>query len=144
MLFQGGMAYIEEEFLRRDVRVRGNKITELRERLEAEEGEQIINMEGKWLLPGFFDVHTHGRDGADFSDAPSKELIRIRRSYAACGVTSVLATTMTMEKEYSRQMMKRIRAAIEAEAGGLISGVLIWKGRFWVRTERGAMILNIC
>lgn len=118
MLFQGGMAYIEEEFLRRDVRVRGNKITELRERLEAEEGEQVINMEGKWLLPGFFDVHTHGRDGADFSDAPSKELIRIRRSYAVCGVTSVLATTMTMEKEYSRQMMKRIRAAIEAEAEG--------------------------
>lgn len=122
MLFQGGMAYIEEEFLRRDVRVRGNKITELRERLEAEEGEQVINMEGKWLLPGFFDVHTHGRDGADFSDAPSKELIRIRRSYAACGVTSVLATTMTMEKEYSRQMMKRIRAAIEAE----VEGAHIW------------------
>ena len=31
---------------------------------------------------------------------------------------SLLATTMTMEEEYSRQMMRRIRTAIEAKAEG--------------------------
>ena len=118
MLFQGGLAYIEEKFQRRDVRICEDKITEIAEHLKAAEGETVVNIEGKWLLPGFFDIHTHGRDGADFSDAPAEELIRIRRSYAACGVTSVLATTMTMEKEYSRQMMGRIRTAIEAKAEG--------------------------
>lgn len=118
MLFQGGLVYIDECFQQADVRICGNEIAEMAEHLEAAEGEEILNIEGKWLLPGFFDVHTHGRDGADFSDAPSEELIRIRRSYAKCGVTSVLATTMTMEAEYSRRMMGRIREAIEAEAEG--------------------------
>ena len=118
MLFQKGSAFIDGALRRMDVRIRGDKITEIAEDLMPNDKEEVISIEGKWLLPGFFDVHTHGRAGADFSDAPSEELIRIRRSYAECGVTSLLATTMTMEEEYSRQMMRRIRTAIEAKAEG--------------------------
>lgn len=118
MLFKNGAVFLEGVFKKADVRIDQEKITEVAAVLEAAAGETVTDISGKWLLPGFFDVHTHGRDGADFSDAPSDELIRIRRSYAACGVTSVLGTTMTMEEEYSRQMMKRIRTAIEAEGKG--------------------------
>ena len=118
MLFQKGVAFIDGALRCMDVRTCGDKITEVAEDLAPKDREEVINIEGKWLLPGFFDIHTHGRAGADFSDAPSEELIRIRRSYAECGVTSLLATTMTMEEEYSRQMMRRIRTAIEAKAEG--------------------------
>lgn len=118
MLFQKGVAFIDGVLRCMDVRTCGDKITEVAEDLAPKDREEVINIEGKWLLPGFFDIHTHGRAGADFSDAPSEELIRIRRSYAECGVTSLLATTMTMEEEYSRQMMRRIRTAIEAKAEG--------------------------
>lgn len=118
MLFLGGEAFIDGKFVRSDVRVQDGRIVETGEGLFPQAGEEVIPMEEKWLLPGFFDVHTHGRDGADFSDAPAGELVRIRDSYAACGVTSLLATTMTMEENYSRQMMGRIRRAIEAKSGG--------------------------
>lgn len=118
MLFKNGTAFIDGALKHMDVRVAGDKIAETAENLSKKDGEEVIDVGGKWLLPGFFDVHTHGRAGADFSDAPSGELIRIRRSYAECGVTSLLATTMTMEEEYSKKMMGRIRAAIEAEAKG--------------------------
>lgn len=118
MLYKNGAAFIDGAFRHMDVRTTGDKITETAEGLREKDGEEVVDIGGKWLLPGFFDVHTHGRAGADFSDAPSSELIRIRRSYAECGVTSLLATTMTMEEEYSKKMMERIRAAIEAETEG--------------------------
>lgn len=118
MLFKNGVAFIDGSLRRMDVRICGDMITEIAENLLCKEKENVVDISGKWLLPGFFDVHTHGRAGADFSDSPSDELIRIRRSYAECGVTSLLATTMTMEEEYSRQMMERIRTAIEAKTEG--------------------------
>ena len=115
MIFQNGRVFSEGHFQNVDVRVVGERIAEIGENLERQEGEEAVCIRDCMLLPGFFDVHTHGRDGADFSDAPAKELVRIRNSYAACGVTSLLATTMTMEEEYSKNMMKRIREAIEAD-----------------------------
>ena len=118
MIFQNGRVFSEGHFQNVDVRVVGERIAEIGENLERQEGEEAVCIRDCMLLPGFFDVHTHGRDGADFSDAPAKELVRIRNSYAACGVTSLLATTMTMEEEYSKNMMKRIREAIEAESDG--------------------------
>lgn len=118
MLFQNGTVFLDGAFKKADVRIKEDKIIEVAASLDAAAGEEVENIEGKWLLPGFFDVHTHGRDGADFSDAPAEELVRIQKSYAACGVTSVLGTTMTMEAAYSRQMMERIRTAIEANGEG--------------------------
>lgn len=118
MLFQNGTVFLDGKLKKADVRIQKDKILEIGASLCAAAGEEVTDIEGKWLLPGFFDVHTHGRDGADFSDASPEELVRIQKSYAACGVTSVLATTMTMEEEYSRQMMKRIRAAMEANGEG--------------------------
>ena len=118
MLFYNGIAFCEGDFRRLDVRTEGERIVQTGECLEKKEGEEALDLQGKWLLPGFFDVHTHGRDGADFSDAPASELVRIRDSYARCGVTSLLATTMTMEENYSRAMLKRIREAIEEKSGG--------------------------
>lgn len=118
MLFKNGIVFLDGMLKKADVRISGSHITAIAEEIFPQKGERIVSLDGKWLLPGFFDVHTHGRDGADFSDAPKEELMRIRKSYAACGVTSVLATTMTMEEEYSRGMMKRLRQAIETEGEG--------------------------
>lgn len=118
MIFYNGMIFSEGCFRKTNVRVNGEIITEIGERLRKQEDEEQIDLHGGMLLPGFFDVHTHGRDGADFSDAPSNELVRIRDSYADCGVTSVLATTMTMEEKYSKKMMGRIREAIETPSDG--------------------------
>jgi N-acetylglucosamine-6-phosphate deacetylase len=81
-------------------------------------GSEIIDCEGKLLLPGFIDVHTHGREGMDFSTAEPEDIRKMCISYAGKGVTSILATTMTMKFEDLKQIMVRNRIAIEASYPG--------------------------
>jgi N-acetylglucosamine-6-phosphate deacetylase len=50
-----------------------------------------------YAVPGYLDIHTHGRSGEDFSFVDDEKLQKLTKAYACCGVTSVLATTMTNE-----------------------------------------------
>ncbi len=49
------------------------------------------------IVPGFIDEHMHGANGSDVMDANLESLENIATSIAQDGVTSFLATTMTME-----------------------------------------------
>ena len=69
--------------------------------------DAVIDAAGGYLLPGFIDVHTHGRCGMDFMEADSKMLAELSRSYAKSGVTTVFPTVMTAP-------MEKLKAAIEA------------------------------
>ncbi|RDB32630.1 amidohydrolase [Exiguobacterium sp. RIT594] len=42
-----------------DIRIKDGKIHEINELLDAEENERVIEAEGRFLLPGFIDAHTH-------------------------------------------------------------------------------------
>lgn len=44
---------------RADVRVAGGRVAEVGPDLIPAEGERLIEAEGRWLLPGFIDVHSH-------------------------------------------------------------------------------------
>lgn len=64
--------------------------------LELDGAEDALDAQGKYLLPGFVDVHVHGALGCDFSDADPAGADAIARRLVRHGVTSHLATTMTM------------------------------------------------
>ncbi|MBQ8143962.1 MAG: N-acetylglucosamine-6-phosphate deacetylase [Butyricicoccus sp.] len=49
-----------------------------------------------YVLPGLVDIHTHGAVGRDWSDGDAAGLQPLADHYAAHGVTSFLATTMTL------------------------------------------------
>ena len=51
------------------------------------------------MIPGLVDIHTHGAAGEDFSDGKPAALRPLSDYYAAHGVTSYLATTMTLKEE---------------------------------------------
>lgn len=52
---------------------------------------------GKRVIPGLIDIHTHGCVGNDTMDAEFEKMCRF---YADCGTTSVLLTTMTMSVDH--------------------------------------------
>ena len=54
-----------------------------------------IDAEGRYISPGFIDIHVHGGAGSDFMDATREDVERVFRFHAANGTTSLCPTTAT-------------------------------------------------
>ena len=76
---------------------------------EIGEGIDKIDVQGAYISPGFIDLHIHGYGGYDVMDGDVTKLQTISKAIAANGVTSFLATTMTMSMEDIQQALRSIR-----------------------------------
>jgi len=72
------------------------------------EGEADLDAKGGYVIPGLVDIHTHGAVGEDFSDGRAEGMQPMADYYAAHGVTSFLATTMTLKEEVLTPAMHTI------------------------------------
>jgi N-acetylglucosamine-6-phosphate deacetylase len=77
-----------------DLFVEDRLITGIRPQAPAM-GEQIVDLEGNYLAPGFIDVHVHGAMGFDAMQATPKAFRAICDYHASGGTTSLLLTTAT-------------------------------------------------
>ena len=75
------------------VKIEGDRIAALGGAACA--GDEVFDAEGLIALPGFIDIHSHGRGGADFCDATDAAFETIGRGKLADGVTGFLATGLT-------------------------------------------------
>ncbi len=98
--------------------------------------EGPADMEGGYVIPGLVDVHTHGAVGEDFSDGKPAGLQPLADYYAAHGVTSYLATTMTLREEVLTPAMHAIRN-FKPRSGAKCAGVHL-EGPFLSYAKRGA------
>ncbi|ULQ52660.1 N-acetylglucosamine-6-phosphate deacetylase [Flavihumibacter fluvii] len=58
-----------------------------------------IDAGGKYVSPGFIDIHVHGGGGYDFMDATERAFLAIAETHARYGTTAMLPTTLTGTKE---------------------------------------------
>ena len=58
-----GKVILKDQVIDANVFVNGSKITEISKR--QPEDETIIDAKGRYVSPGFIDVHSHGRGGSD-------------------------------------------------------------------------------
>lgn len=65
----------------------------------AQAAEQVIDVEGKYLSPGFIETHSHGAGGYDFMDGDAESIYRACEAHGRHGTTSILPTTITSTKE---------------------------------------------
>lgn len=56
------------------------------------DGCERVYLDGKYLIPGLIDVHTHGIAGHDFNKVSEQDISEMCRRYARLGTTSVMAT----------------------------------------------------
>ena len=91
---------------------------------------------GAWVIPGLVDIHTHGAVGEDFSDGKPEGLQPLADYYAAHGVTSYLATTMTLTEQVLTPALHAIRD-FRRQRGAKCAGVHL-EGPFVCYAKRGA------
>lgn len=83
---------------------------------------EVIDAEGRYVAPGFIDVHVHGCGGYDTMDEAPEALTTIRRNVLSTGVTAFLPTTMTMSVERIQGALERIRAQMGQPGGATVLG----------------------
>ena len=69
---------------------------------------EAIDGEGNIAMPGFIDIHIHGRAGIDLMDAKEEEYKIVAESLYQEGVTTFLATTLTSDRDSLAEVCKRV------------------------------------
>lgn len=86
------------------------------------EGEGI-DLQGKYILPGFIDIHIHGGFGHDVMDGTKEALDALVSNLPSEGTTSFLATTLTMSQEKLKAVVKTIADYESDVTGSTILGI---------------------
>ena len=114
MLIHNAAAYIDGSFTdSMDVRVENRRVTALGKDLPRLRDEEVLNAGGRYLLPGFVDVHIHGCAGADTMNGES-DIRRMSRFLAEMGVAAFLPTTMSASAEATKAAVSGIRSVMES------------------------------
>ncbi len=105
--------------------------------IENADSDDVIDARGAYLLPGFVDVHTHGRAGGDFVSADTDKLRAMARSYLETGVTSVMPTLASAAYGELISAADRINSVKSSTGGARFLGIHL-EGRYLNPDFRGA------
>ena len=119
------------------VRIEDGRVAEVGGGLVAKSGEETVDAEGLTLVPGFVDIHSHGRGGCDFCDATDEAFDTIGRGKLKDGVTGFLATGLTRPEEDLAEMCRAAERYKERGEGATCLGVHL-EGPFFNAEMAGA------
>ncbi|GAB6116718.1 N-acetylglucosamine-6-phosphate deacetylase [Thermoanaerobacter brockii subsp. lactiethylicus] len=138
LLLKHGEIYTQDEIIYDgDLLISEGKISNIGKNLSTDDVE-IIDVEGKKIVPGFIDIHIHGGVGYDTMNATYEALNAISIHLAKHGVTSFCATTMTMDVPYILNALKNINETMKKGTGGAqILGAYV-EGPFISKEHKGA------
>ncbi len=114
---------------------------------KSTDGEEILDGEGCYVIPGLIDIHFHGCKGYDFCDGTKEAIAKIAEYEASVGVTAISPATMTLpvdelEKilsvaaEYRREAKEK-----ETDGTGVAAADLVgvnMEGPFISEAKKGA------
>ncbi len=140
MTLTGGRVVTPDGVCWADVTVRGGRIAEVHESAPGRVAVDAVDLDGRWLLPGFVDLHVHGGAGAQFNTRDVAEVQRAAAFHARHGTTALLATTVAAPVGELLDALTAIGAAAAAPAAGAaqVLGAHL-EGPFLSRRRPGAM-----
>jgi N-acetylglucosamine-6-phosphate deacetylase len=97
-------------------------------------GYPATDLGGRWVLPGFVDMHVHGGGGWSFTEGSDDDAARVARFHLGHGTTSIVASLVTAplaELERRSAMLAGLAAA------GVIAGLHL-EGPFLSAVRCGA------
>jgi N-acetylglucosamine-6-phosphate deacetylase len=125
-----------------EVVVEEGKIAEIRESWQGRPAREsaggkpkpqdVVDLDGNYLAPGFIDLHVHGALGRDTMEASPEAFQAICDYHASGGTTSLLLTTATAPIDKLVEVLGAVRgcrSSIRAIAGVHVEGPFISKAR---------------
>lgn len=77
--------------------------------------DSVVDVRGKYVVPGFIDVHMHGAMGADVCDGSAEAIAKIAEAKLAEGCTTFLPTTLTVDNRTLKKAARAVAAYKEDE-----------------------------
>jgi N-acetylglucosamine-6-phosphate deacetylase len=119
--------------------VTGDTITEISgENIETSRDTIQINAQGKYVAPGFIDIHVHGGGGHDFMDADVEAFLKIAETHVQYGTTAMLPTTLTGTKEGLLKTLAAYESANKKNINGAQFLGMHLEGPYLAMNQRGA------
>jgi N-acetylglucosamine-6-phosphate deacetylase len=96
-----------------------------------------VDLRGRYLAPGFVDLHVHGGAGADFMDGTEEAFRTVCRAHARHGTTSLLPTTTVARHEQLLAFLDVCRRLQRAGTGGAAVVGAHFYGPYFAPEARG-------
>lgn len=77
--------------------------------------QTIVDAAGCYVIPGLIDIHSHGAQGYDFSDADEEGLHQILQYQWTHGITSYCPTCMTLPREQLDKVLVTAKKVKESQ-----------------------------
>lgn len=135
MIIKNGMVFTEDgKFERKDLYVDGDKFVAS---LDEVRDEVVVDAQGRIILPGLVDVHSHGAAGNDFCDADPEKLKGILAYEKSYGITSYCPTSMTLGKERLKEIFATVTKIEPSKDLAHLIGINM-EGPFISEAKKGA------
>lgn len=121
------------------VTVAGDRILDVGEGGPPElDGAELVDLAGRWLLPGYVDLHVHGGGGGSFIGADRNGHLAATRFHAEHGTTSLLATTVASSRQHLAETVASLRETMRGPSQGARIVGLNLEGPYISQECRGA------
>ncbi|HEX9512299.1 MAG TPA: N-acetylglucosamine-6-phosphate deacetylase [Puia sp.] len=118
--------------------VEGDQIVEVREGDVDVPDALEIDAQGKYVSPGFIDLHVHGGGGCDFMDGSESAFLTIAEMHARYGTTSMVPTTLSSDKAGILQTLSVYESANRNNTRGAQFLGMHLEGPYFAMNQRGA------
>lgn len=97
-----------------------------------------IDAGGRYVSPGFIDLHVHGGGDADFMDGDVDAFLQVASTHARFGTTAMMPTTLASEREELIKTFENYQKAIPLNVRGAAFIGLHLEGPYFAMSQRGA------
>jgi N-acetylglucosamine-6-phosphate deacetylase len=101
-------------------------------------GAAVIDAGGKYVSPGFIDLHIHGGGGHDFMDNTVDAFLEIARTHAKYGTTAMSPTTLSSSKEDLLETLRIYDVADQKNTNGAQFIGMHLEGPYFALNQCGA------
>lgn len=139
IFIKGAEVYIDKGFSRKTVEIIDSKIKIHDENYVLPDDAELVEANGKKLIPGFIDIHTHGGVGVDVNAATADELEKIGEFFAKNGTTSWLCSVLTDTEEQTLWCIDQFNEYKKKKRKGSDLVGIHLEGPFLAKEYKGAM-----